>query len=125
MSGVVPRRAVQRLRQRTGQAPQLFDQASRLRVCFQQLRHGSVLLYEPPCCIECAERTRQLGAQPFERARQPGLHGSHPDAENLRGLRLRQFEQITVGDDFAVRLAQLRGIDVDRPRHLQKVTRTR
>jgi len=47
----------------------------------------------------------------------PALAPDHPEADAL--CLLQSFYA------FAVRLAARRGIDVDRPRHLQKVTRTR
>jgi glutamine---fructose-6-phosphate transaminase (isomerizing) len=47
----------------------------------------------------------------------PALPPDHPEADAL--CLLQSFYA------FAVRLAARRGIDVDRPRHLQKVTRTR
>jgi glutamine---fructose-6-phosphate transaminase (isomerizing) len=47
----------------------------------------------------------------------PALAPDHPDADAI--CLVQSFYGL------AVRLAKLRGIDVDRPRHLQKVTRTR
>jgi glucosamine--fructose-6-phosphate aminotransferase (isomerizing) len=49
--------------------------------------------------------------------RLPALAPRHPEADAI--CLIQSFYGL------AVRLAQLRGIDVDRPRHLQKVTRTR
>jgi glutamine---fructose-6-phosphate transaminase (isomerizing) len=58
-------------------------------------------------------------AEPGEAAlgRLPSLAPDHPEADAI--CQIQSFYGL------AVRLAQQRGIDVDRPRHLQKVTRTR
>jgi glucosamine--fructose-6-phosphate aminotransferase (isomerizing) len=58
-------------------------------------------------------------AEPGEAApgRLPALAPDHPEADAI--CQIQSFYGL------AVRLAQRRGIDVDRPRHLQKVTRTR
>jgi len=58
-------------------------------------------------------------AEPGEAAagRLPALAPDHPEADAI--CLIQSFYGL------AVRLARLRGIDVDRPRHLQKVTRTR
>jgi len=58
-------------------------------------------------------------AEPGETAagRLPALAADHPEADAI--CLIQSFYGL------AVRLARLRGIDVDRPRHLQKVTRTR
>jgi glucosamine--fructose-6-phosphate aminotransferase (isomerizing) len=58
-------------------------------------------------------------AEPGEAApgRLPTLAPDHPEADAI--CHIQSFYGL------AVRLAQRRGIDVDRPRHLQKVTRTR
>jgi glucosamine--fructose-6-phosphate aminotransferase (isomerizing) len=58
-------------------------------------------------------------AEPGDAAagRLPALPPDHPEADAI--CLIQSFYGL------AVRLAKLRGIDVDRPRHLQKVTRTR
>ncbi len=62
---------------------------------------------------------RVLVARPGDRAagRLPALEFDHPDADAIC-LAQRFYA-------FLVRLAARRGADIDRPRHLQKVTRTR
>jgi glucosamine--fructose-6-phosphate aminotransferase (isomerizing) len=67
---------------------------------------------------------RRKGARVFvaepgsaQRGRLPVLAPDHPDADAI--CLIQSFYA------FLVRLAARRGTDVDRPRHLQKVTRTR
>ena len=62
---------------------------------------------------------RVLVARPGDgaAARLPALEFDHPDADAI--CLAQSFYA------FLVRLAARRGADIDRPRHLQKVTRTR
>ena len=63
-------------------------------------------------CVLVAEAGRA-----GNRARLPALAPDQPDADAI--CLIQSFYA------FLVRLAEARGTDVDRPRHLQKVTRTR
>jgi len=62
---------------------------------------------------------RVFVAEPGEKldGRLPMLRGDQPDADAICAIQTFYA--------FLVRLAARRGVDIDRPRHLQKVTRTR
>lgn len=103
-----------------------------------EFRHGPIALVEPrfpllmfPLADEAADGMHRLAAELFamgatvlttdsqvhEAIRLPVLAPDHPEADAV--CLIQSFYAMTVG------LAERRGIDPDRPRHLQKVTRTR
>jgi glucosamine--fructose-6-phosphate aminotransferase (isomerizing) len=91
--------------------------------------HYPMLMFLPndaaqPGLLKLAADLRAKGASVFVTegtamapGRLPALAADHPEADAI--CLIQSFYRMVV------RLAQLRGVDVDRPRHLQKVTRTR